>query len=154
MKHKILLLFLSVALPTYIANAQNFNSEKNSWVNYIIRMYNHAPFEGVKVVDDNAGQYLICVLSLDTSKYSNESQYSRVASVKAQSMASRFFSGSTISSDVVIRTTENESQSSTELIETIKEQSVGYVKSLELISTFPNQAGRTIFIFSTPVNQQ
>lgn len=135
--------------------AQNYNREKNSWVNYIIRMYNNAPFEGVKVVDDASSQNLIVVLSLNPSKYGgNESTMGRVAAVKAQSQASRFFSGSEITADVIIRTSETQEDTSVEIIETIKEHSIGMVKALELLTTFEpdNCTDRRVFIFSTPID--
>ena len=116
-------------------------------------MYNNATFEGVRIVDDNKSPQLIIVLSLDPQKYGNESAMNRVAAVKAQSMASRFFNGSEISDDIIIKTTESGGASSTEIIETIREHSAGDVKALELLTSFEAENGRTIFIFSTPSKQ-
>jgi hypothetical protein len=116
-------------------------------------MYNAAPFEGVKVIDDYDHQYFISVLSLEKGKYPNEAMMNRVAQVKGQSQANIFFNGSTISSDLVIKTTENKTAdkpnaSSVETIESIKENSMGFVKSMELLTNFYNTDGkRIVFIF-------
>lgn len=153
---KITALGVALMVLCSIAPAQNFNREKQSWVNYIVRMYNNSPFEGVKVVDDNSSKNLIVVLSLDPAKYAgNESTMGRVAAVKAQSQASRFFSGSDVTTDIIIKTSESETDTSVETIETIKEKSAGLVKSLELLTTFvPNDdSGRKVFLFSTPIDQ-
>ena len=78
----------------------------------------------------------------------------RVAQVKAQSQANTFFNGSTISSDLVIKTTEEkqkgatESKSTIETIEIIKENSIGFVRAMELLTNFEIEDGkRILFIY-------
>ena len=143
----VLLLF--IALSSY---SQSINDDKTSLTNFIKRMYNSAPFEGVKVIDDYDHQYFISVLSLEKGKYPNEPMMNRVAQVKGQSQANIFFNGSTISSDLVIKTTENKStdkpSTAVETIESIKENAMGFVKSMELHTNFDNADGkRMVFIF-------
>ena len=133
--------------------SQSINDDKTSVTNFIKRMYNSAPFEGVKVIDDYDHQYFISVLSLEKGKYPNEAMMNRVAQVKGQSQANIFFNGSTISSDLVIKTTESKSTdkpatSAVETIESIKENAMGFVKSMELLTNFDNPDGkRMVFIF-------
>lgn len=112
-------------------------------------MYNSAPFEGVRVVEDYEATYLLSVLTLEKSKYPNESTMNRVASVKAMSQASRFFNGSNITSDIIIRTTEkSDGTGDTEIIENIKENSVGYVKQLEMLTSFAaKDTGWQVFMY-------
>ena len=136
--------------------AQSYNQERTAMTNFLIRMYENAPFEGVRAVDDYEQQYLISVLTLDPAKYGgNESAMFRVAGVKAMSQASRFFNGSSITSDLIIRTSEkSDGSADTEIIETINEKSVGFVKSLELLTNFTLPDGRIAFIYHTPVLAQ
>ena len=61
--------FLFIALG---AQAQSYNSDRVSFTNFLIRMYNNAPFEGVRAVDDYDNAYLISVLALDKEKYKTE----------------------------------------------------------------------------------
>ena len=96
MKVKLLFVLLVVSSLSY---CQSINDDKTSVTNFIKRMYNSAPFEGVKVIDDYDHQYFISVLSLEKGKYPNEAMMNRVAQVKGQSQANIFFNGSTISSD-------------------------------------------------------
>ena len=133
--------------------AQSYNAEKISFTNYLVRMYKAAPFSGVRVVDDYDNQYLISVLSLDKAKYPSEEAMNRVATVKAISQASRFFNGSRITSDLIIRTSEkSDGTSDTEIIENIQENSVGFVKALEQLTNFSiDETGTQVFIFSTVV---
>jgi hypothetical protein len=150
----VLLLF--IALSSY---SQSINDDKTSLTNFIKRMYNSAPFEGVKVIDDYDHQYFISVLSLEKGKYPNEAMMNRVAQVKGQSQANIFFNGSTISSDLVIKTTENKStnkpSTAVETIESIKENAMGFVKSMELLTNFDNPDGkRMVFIFYKEMNKK
>jgi hypothetical protein len=151
---KKIILATLIILTNILSNiqAQSFNEEKTSMVNFIKRMYNSSPFEGVKIVDDYNHQYLISVLSLDKTKYTSPSIMNRVAQVKAQSQANNYLNGSTISSDLVIKTTEqkNGEKSSTvvETIESIKENAVGFSQGLELLTNFDDETSkRMVFIY-------
>lgn len=145
MKIQITFFLLIMAFSSY---SQSINEDKTALTNFIKRMYNASPFEGVKVIDDYDHQYFISVLSLEKSKYPSESTMFRVAQVKGQSQASIFFNGSTISSDLVIKTTEKENTTTVEMIESIKENAIGFVRSMELLTNFDNPDGkRIVFIF-------
>ena len=51
-----LLFLVGIALSLH---AQSYNSDKVSFTNFLVRMYNNAPFEGVRAVDDYDHAYLI-----------------------------------------------------------------------------------------------
>jgi hypothetical protein len=149
MKIKVTFFLLFISFSSF---SQSINDDKISLTNFIKRIYNSAPFEGVKVIDDYDHQYFISVLSLEKGKYPNEAMMNRVAQVKGQSQANIFFNGSIISSDLVIKTTENKStdkpSTAVETIESIKENAMGFVKSMELLTNFDNADGkRMVFIF-------
>lgn len=75
-----LLMVLSVWIYTF---AQGYNQERTALSNFLVRMYENAPFDGVKVVEDYDNSYLMSVVKLDKAKYKTESALNRVASVKA-----------------------------------------------------------------------
>jgi len=146
----ILLVFLALNCGTSFS--QSFNEDKTAFANFIKRMYNSTPFEGVKVVDDYDHKYFISVLSLEKAKYTNISTMNRVAQVKAQSQANTFFNGSTISSDLIIKTYEQKSKDSTstiiQTIESIKENAMGFTQGLELLINFDTEEGkRMVFVY-------
>ena len=132
-------------------DGQGYSCDKVAFTNFLVRMYNNAPFDGVRAVNDYDNAYLISVLALDPSKYqNNESVINRVASVKAMAQASRFLNGSDITQDMIIHTTEkNDGTSDTEIIENIHENSVGYVKAMEQLTNFKRVDGKLVFIFAT-----
>lgn len=154
MKKLILNLLLCVA--TWEVSAQSFNADKVAFTNFLVRMYENAPFEGVRVVvDDNDSSFLISVLMLDKAKYPSESTLHRVASVKAISQASRYFNGSSIAMDMIIRTSErSDGSKDSEIIEDIREHSLGYVKSLEHLTNFTRSDNTEVFIFMTPLQKK
>jgi hypothetical protein len=123
-------------------------------------MYNTSPFEGVKIVDDYNHQYLVSVISLDKSKYTSVSIMNRVAQVKAQSQASTFLNGATISMDIVITTKEikdstNNVKTIVETVEQIKQNSSGFSQGLELLTNFDNADGkRGVFVYMREIVKQ
>lgn len=144
-KYSIIIILASLILHAY---SQNFNADKTALTNFLVRMYKHATFD-VKVVEDYDNHYLVSVVILDSAKYGgNESTMLRVASVKAMSQASRYFSGSNIKADLIITTKEDAAgNASTEIIEKIKENSIGYVNQLEHLSNFTNDEGKQVFLY-------
>ena len=144
---KVIFLLALVFMSTTIY-AQGFNADKTALTNFLVRMYKHAPFD-VKVVNDYNDNYLVSAVVLDPAKYGgNESTMLRVASVKAMSQASRYFNGSSITADLLITTKEDaDGNANTEIIEKIKENTVGYVNQLEHLSNFTNDEGKQVFLY-------
>ena len=60
------LLFLIVAFAATIgAFAQSYDADNKALANFLVRMYQAEPFEGVRAVSDYDNDYLLVVLSLD-----------------------------------------------------------------------------------------
>lgn len=65
----------------------------------------------------------------------------------------RYLNGSNITRDMIIHTTEkSDGTSDTEIIENIHENSVGYVKAMELLTNFVRSDGKQVFIFASKLN--
>ncbi|WP_127142127.1 hypothetical protein [Flagellimonas marinaquae] len=139
--------------------AQSYNDEKTSLGNFIKRMYKASPFEGVKIVEDYDNKYIISVLSLEKSGKST-SILTRIAQTKAQRQVSTFFNGAVITSEFIIKTTEEKVDSAhvkttVETIEKIKENSVGFVNGLELLTNFDLENGnRQLLIYIKKIEQE
>ena len=132
-------------------NAQSFNTVKTAFSNFIKRMYVSSPFEGVIIIDDYDHQYLVSVVNLDNTKYTNQNVMNRVAQVKAQTQANTFLNGATITMDMVITTKEtkdstNNVKTIVETVENIKQNSVGFTQGLELLNSF-DENKNLIFIY-------
>jgi hypothetical protein len=152
MKSSILFLYILFFLSNTSSRiySQSYNDNKTSLSNFVKRMYNNSPFEGVKVLESAAGNFFVSVIALEKVKYSSQSTLMRVAQVKAQSQANTFFNGSSISSDFIIKTTEEKQTTNTsiktsiETVEEIRENSIGFVKALELLTNFEIEEGKRI----------
>lgn len=151
MKKKFLIILFIFPFLSY---SQSFNEDKTAFSNFIKRMYLSSSFEGIKIVDDYDHQYLVSVISLEKSKYTNESIMNRVAQVKAQSQASTFLNGANISMDIIITTKETKDSSKknlstiTETVESIKQNAVGFSKGLEFLINFEsNDKQKMIFVY-------
>ncbi len=64
-----MMLLLSVSY----AFGQNYNQDKTALTNFLVRMYENTPFDGVKAVEDYDNAYLMSVVKLDKTKYKSES---------------------------------------------------------------------------------
>lgn len=151
-KMSLWVVLVALLLCYDFSDAQSYNQNRTALTSFLVRMYENAPFDGVKAVEDYDNSYLMSVVKLDKTKYNTEAALNRVASVKAMSQASRFFNGSNITDDMIIRTTErSDGTSDTEIIENIREHSAGYVKQLEHLTNFPAPDGHQVFIFIAPL---
>jgi hypothetical protein len=90
------------------------------------------PFDGARIVATPNQKYLISVLTLDATKYPVKSNMDKVASMKSKQMANVLLNGSTISSEQIISTDENNPP---QITESIREQAMGFVQGLELLTT-------------------
>ena len=137
-------LFLVFSLSNNLFS-QDFNSEKTILSNFVRRMYESTKFEGVKIIEDYNSKYIISLVILEKSKYSNTSVLNRTANIKARSAANNFINGSTISSDMIIKTSEIKDSTNTYLTtieETIKENANGFVEGMELLNSFDIEEGK------------
>jgi hypothetical protein len=153
MKKRGTILFL-LLIGKVASYGQSYNNERRALRQFIIRMYKAAPFTGVKVFRDYEHTYLISLVKLPATAYPSESVLERVAEVKARAQVNQFMNGSYISvSSVITIPTENGKKKSQppveDLNEIIKENSSGYVDSVEQIASFTDEqeTDKKVFIF-------
>lgn len=134
--------------------AQGYDQERIQLAKFVERMYNNAPFDGCRIVDDYDNSYLLSVVALDKSKYKTPQVMNRVAEVKSQRNAGEFFNGSHSYTSMTIKTPKGEEHESdmTEVYELIRVNSVGYVKQMQLLTSFENVMGMKIYVFYTRID--
>lgn len=134
---------------------QSFDEDRVAFSNFIERMYDNAPFEGCRLVDDYDHSYFLSVVVLDKKKYTNATSMNRVAQVKSQRNAGEFFNGVQSYSEFIIKTPncqnhERESGKESEQIETfevIKTTSVGFVQQMQLLTTFDDKENNKVYVY-------
>jgi hypothetical protein len=150
---KFLFSFFTLVIVAVSMHAQDFGGDKVSIGNFVRRVYNSQPFNGVKVLHAQDGlDYLISVVELKIDLSKSESIQSRIASVKAKAYASQYINGSNVSTEVLVVATEERIKDSvinkTTIQEILKENSVGFVDFMELLTNFGTSDGsKTVYVF-------
>ena len=143
---KILLLLTFALVSMCSLNAQSYNSDKTNLSNFLTRMYKHAPYD-IRVVEDYDYSYLVSAVVIDPAKYGNNmGTMNRVANTKATSQAAKFFNGSNITSEIII-SEHSDIEIKTDVIDRIKENTVGYTGALEQLSSFTDEYGMRVFLY-------
>ena len=152
---RLLLVFGFLMSLVWETNAQGYDQERIQLAKFIERMYNNAPFDGCRIVDDYDNSYLLSVVALDKSKYKTPQVMNRVAEVKSQRNAGEFFNGSQSYTEMTIKTPKGEEHESdmTEVYELIRVNSIGYVKQMQLLTSFEDNAGMHVFVFYKKVDK-
>jgi len=125
---------------------QEYNADLNALGQYVQRMYLNEPFEGVRVIED----YDNCFLIVITEEYVTSNDYAgnRKAEVKALSKANEFLNGAHISQNTVVFTHQDSNGYSYDEIEDfIEARSMGYVQTMQMLSTFNNSDGKKVYIY-------
>ena len=147
MKKTVLLLIMGIVF-SISTMPQGYNQEKIALTHFLVRMYQAEPFEGVKVVSDYDDDYLLSVVLVNAS--SNTVAMNRIAQVKSQRQVSQFIGGLVrMDSETIIRTTENTESSKTleEVTDIIKEQSIGFTKAMEVLTTIDLPDNQKCYMF-------
>ena len=153
---KYLLLFGVLISFANEINAQGYDQERIQLAKFFERMYNNAPFDGCRIVDDYDNCYLLSVVALDKSKYKTPQIMNRVAEVKSQRNAGEFFNGSQSYTEMTIKTPKGEEHESdmTEVYELIRVNSIGYVKQMQLLTSFEDNAKMQVFMYYKKVDKK
>lgn len=149
-------LFLSVlAIVSFVNSfAQSYNQERIALENFLVRMYKNAPFEGVKIVSDYNNTYLLSVVLV--KKSGSESTMNRIAQLKNSRQVSQYLNGViSTESETIIRTTENVKEEKTveEITDIIKENSIGFTKSMEVLKAFDANYKEKCYMFFRKVEE-
>ena len=159
MKYYVLF-FSLLLLRTSLTHGQDFAGDKNSLGNFVRRMYNVQPFNGVKLFQTEDGKdYIISVVEIRNDPSRPESIQSRIATIKAKSYASEFLNGSNISSEVFLITNEVKTKDSiitkTTMQEILSESSTGFIDEFELLIKFNgNDSKQMIYVFYKRINSK
>jgi len=135
-------------------HAQSYDQERVALRNFLVRMYQAEPFEGVKIVSDYENNYLLSVVLVKNS--ASESATNRIAQVKSQRQVSQYLGGLVqISSEIIIRTTEKVKEEKTieEVTDIIRENSIGYTKAMEVLTVLDAPDHQKCFMFFRKVEE-
>lgn len=128
------------------AFSQSYNSDLNDLGQYVQRMYMNEPFEGARVVENVDNCYLITVVAEKPGN--NEYATNRKAEVKGLSYANKYLNGEMSMQNTILHTREDSRGYSYEEIEDfIESRSMGYVQTMQVLSTFTDANGKKVFVY-------
>lgn len=149
-KIKIFLILISFVM-TIASHAQSYDENRIILSNFAQRLYNSSPFEGCRIIDDYDNSYLLSVIVLDATKYKTKPAMNRMSQVKSQRNAGEFLNGTQSFSEFTVQTPKSEANGSStdvsETIELIKANTTGYVRQMQLLTTFIDEDKMTVFIY-------
>lgn len=150
MRNRLLAIFISL-LVVFSCFAQQYDEERIILGNFVQRLYNNAPFEGCRIIDDYDNSYLLSVVTLDETKYKTRSALNRMSQVKSQRNAGEFLNGTQSFSEFILQTPKSKekgaSKDVSETMEYIKTNSTGYVQQMQLLTSFKDDDGLSVFIY-------
>jgi len=118
---------------------------------FIKLAYKKQAFNGAKIITTPICNYFVSVVSLDPRKYTAESLMDRVALIKAKQQANTLFNGSTIGSEIIIRTDEDAKVITS--FELIREQSFGFVEGLESLLKYTENQNKVYVFYRELINK-
>ncbi len=107
--------------------------------------------DGAKIISAPNNKYTIASISLENIKYSTTEIRDKAAFMKAKQMINVMLNGSTITSDQIIRTDENDLKTEVTNTETIKEHAMGFIQGLELLFSKELTTGKTTYVYYSKI---
>lgn len=104
--------------------------------------------DGARIIAAPGNKYIISTMTLDNSKHATPEMRDRVAQLKSKQMVNTLVNGSTITSDIIIKTDENAEQPD---IEVIKEHAMGFIQGMELLFGKEFTANKTTYVYYSKI---
>jgi hypothetical protein len=114
---------------------------------FITEILNKKNMDGAKIISTPNNKYAIASINIENNKYSNSEMRDKASFMKAKQMVNVMLNGSTITSDQIIRTDENDSKTELTNTEIIKEHAMGFIKGLELLFSKEFKNGKTTYVY-------
>jgi len=107
--------------------------------------------DGAKIISAPGTKYILSFISLENVKYPSPEMRDKAAFMKAKQFVNSMVNGSTISSDQIIRTEENDKNTEVTITEIIREQSMGFIQGLELLFSKEINTGKTTYVYYSKI---
>jgi hypothetical protein len=118
---------------------------------FVVKTIKKKAFDGARIISAPTNKYLIAVVTLDNAKYASATMRDKAAHMKAKQMTNILLNGSVITSDVVIKTDENDKSVTVSSTEIVKENSMGSINGLELLKAQEINPNYTTYIYYSKI---
>lgn len=114
-------------------------------------LINKKTIDGAKIISAPGNKYIISIITLENAKYVSPEMRDKAAFMKAKQFVNSMVNGSTITSDQIIRTDENDKSTEVTNTEIIREQSMGFIQGLELLFAKEITQNKTTYVYYSKI---
>lgn len=107
--------------------------------------------DGTRIISTPANKYIVSTITLENAKYTSTEMRDKVAFMKAKQLVNTMMNGSTITSNQIIRTDENDIRTEITSTEIVKEQAMGFIQGLELLFAKELTQNKTTYVYYSKV---
>jgi hypothetical protein len=118
---------------------------------FISEIIKKKSIDGARIISAPANKYIVSTITLENAKYSTPEMRDKAAFMKAKQLVNTMVNGSTITSDQIIRTDENDKSTEVTNTEIIREQSMGFIQGLELLFGKEITQNKTTYVYYSKI---
>ena len=107
--------------------------------------------DGARIISSPANKYIVSTITLENAKYTSSEMRDKAAFMKAKQLFNTLVNGSTITSDQIIRTDENDIRTEITSTEIVKEHSMGFIQGLELLFAKEITQNKTTYVYYSKI---
>ncbi len=125
--------FLSTSLTSLLLTIKRSVFLCTTLEEFITEMSKKKSIDGARIISAPANKYVISTVTLENAKYTSPEMRDKAAFMKAKQLVNTLVNGSTITSEQIIRTDENDKINEITSTEVVKENAMGFIQGLELL---------------------
>jgi hypothetical protein len=118
---------------------------------FITEIIKKKSIDGARIISAPANKYIVSTVTLENAKYSTSEMRDKAAFMKAKQLVNTLVNGSTITSDQIIRTDENDIRTEITSTEIVKEHAMGFVQGLELLFAKEIAQNKTTYVYYSKI---
>lgn len=118
---------------------------------FIIEFIKKKSIDGARIISAPANKYIVSTITLENAKYTSPEMRDKAAFMKAKQLVNTLVNGSTISSDQIIRTDENDIRTEITSTEIVKEHAMGFIQGLELLFAKEITQNKTTYVYYSKI---
>lgn len=103
--------------------------------------------DGARIISAPSNKYIVSTITLENAKYTTPEMRDKAAFMKAKQLVNTLVNGSTITSDQIIRTDENDIRTEITSTEIVKEHAMGFIQGLELLFGKEITQNKTTYVY-------
>ena len=118
---------------------------------FITEFIKKKSIDGARIISAPANKYIVSTITLENAKYTTPEMRDKAAFMKAKQLVNTLVNGSTITSDQIIRTDENDIRTEITSTEIVKEHAMGFIQGLELLFAKEITQNKTTYVYYSKI---